>query len=64
MKAALTDLGVLVITPETPIETFALRKWNEQALCGSHTVKNADETVGETFTLLRGANFIVNGNPT
>lgn len=62
MKASITDKGVLVVTPETPLETFALGKWSELALCGWHTVTNEDQTTGETFTLLRGQNFIVTSN--
>ncbi|MBY4947005.1 hypothetical protein K6V92_10280 [Cupriavidus respiraculi] len=60
MKASITDLGVLVVTPETPLETFALNQWAGLAFAGAHTVEN--ETNGETFTLLRPASLIVNGN--
>lgn len=63
MKASITDKGVLIVTPETPLETFALGKWGEIAFCGTHQVTNIDQTVGETFTLLRGANLIVGPQP-
>jgi hypothetical protein len=59
MKATLTDKGVLIVTPETPLETFALGKWAEIALAGEHTTDNT----GETFTLLRGANLLVGAPP-
>ncbi|USE79489.1 hypothetical protein NDR89_23140 [Cupriavidus gilardii] len=62
MKATITETGTLVVTPETALETFALTKWAELALCGQHTV--GSDVTGETFTLLRGANLIVNGNLT
>lgn len=58
MRASITDLGVLVVTPETPLETFALNQWAGLALAGLHT----NEDTGETFTLLRSASLIVNGN--
>jgi len=61
MKATLTDKGVLIVTPETPLETFALGKWAEIALAGEHTV--ATDNTGETFTLLRGANLLVGAPP-
>lgn len=54
MKATMTDQGVLIVTPETPLETFALTKWAEIALAGQYTPAEATET----FTLLRGAKFI------
>lgn len=63
MKASITDKGVLIVTAETPLETFALGKWADMAFCGTHQTTNADQTVGETFTLLRGVNLIVGSPP-
>lgn len=60
MKASITEAGVLVVTPETPLETFALGKWADIAFAGQRTVET--ENTGETFTLLRGAHLIVAGN--
>lgn len=59
MKASMTDKGVLVVTPETPLESFALGKWAELALAGQHTQTDNNET----FTLLRGAQLIVGAAP-
>lgn len=61
MKASITETGVLVVTPETPLETFALGKWAEIAFARQHTVET--ENTAETFTLLRGAHLIVSGGP-
>ncbi|SOY79935.1 hypothetical protein CBM2599_A120500 [Cupriavidus taiwanensis] len=60
MKATITESGVLLVTPETPLETFALGKWSQVAFAGQHEV--VTENTGETFTLLRGAHLIVGGN--
>lgn len=30
MKAAISAAGVLTITPETPTESYALRRWNQE----------------------------------
>lgn len=55
MKASMTDQGVLIVTPETPLESFALGKWAELALAGQYTPTEGSET----FTLLRGAKLLV-----
>ncbi|MCT9125405.1 hypothetical protein [Cupriavidus gilardii] len=58
MKATITETGTLVVTPETALETFALKQWSDLAYAGVHT----DETTGEAFSLVRGQYLIVGGN--
>jgi hypothetical protein len=59
MKASITEDGVLIVTPETPLETFALRQW------GLVAVIPPDETPpeDETMTLVRGKYLLVAGIP-
>lgn len=57
MKAALTDLGVLVITPESPAETFALKQWNALVYAGSEQID------GKPLTKINGDFLSINGVP-
>lgn len=59
MKASITEDGVLVVTPETPLETFALRQWQQVAVLPAGTTPPEDEAM----TLVRGKYLIVAGSP-
>lgn len=59
MKASITEEGVLVVTPETPLETFALRQWSQVAVLPA----NETPPEGESMTLVRGKYLIVAGSP-
>lgn len=59
MKASITEEGVLIVTPETPLETFALRQWGQVAVIPPGETPAEDETT----TLVRGKYLIVAGNP-
>lgn len=59
MKASLTEDGVLIVTPETPLETFALRQWSQVAVIPPGETPPAEEAM----TLVRGKYLIVAGNP-
>lgn len=59
MKASITEEGVLVVTPETPLETFALRQWSQVAFIPDGDTPPKDETTA----LVRGKYLIVGGNP-
>lgn len=59
MKASITEDGVLVVTSETPLETFALRQWSQVAFIPNGETPPAEEATA----LVRGKYLIVGGNP-
>ena len=42
MKAAISVTGLLTITPETPVEAYALRRWSQEAKYSNHMWCNYD----------------------
>lgn len=54
MKAELNEHGVLNISPETPLEVFALNEWVKQSF-----IQMQNETLSEN-SLWRGSKMLVN----